>query len=267
MMDRVGNGSPVLGAVRQSELRCDSCQAVASRPAHCGRMGMYATPPAEFPDAVVGFEREFASLGAQALKETKQVLVARPRQSPVEKHWHGGQNYTAIAVVLDLPRGGVTDANRPIGTIAVELWRGAFIHRIDRHDAVDWSDGLVWIGHDTQRVGNKFLHCLCGANAIERLDDKISVAQPAIAVIPSAAGAGRFGDRRGMCRDDAAGLLVAAQLQCDGRSDDRILPVVGDRQPVYPLHPIVDGAVAKFAAGRCKIALKLLIRPEQKMQG
>ena len=68
------------------------------------------------------------------------------------------------------------------------------------------------------------------ADAVERLHDEIGVAQPAVAVVPGAAGARRLGNRGGVGGDDAAGLLEIAELQRDRGADDRVLPVVGDRR-------------------------------------
>ena len=67
--------------------------------------------------------------------------------------------------------------------------------------------------------------------------------------------------------DDAAGFLEVAELQRDRGADDLVLPVVGDGETARPVHPVVDGTVAEFAAGRFEIVLKLLVHPEHHMQG
>ena len=68
-----------------------------------------------------------------------------------------------------------------------------------------------------------------------------------------------------MGRDDAAGFLEVAELERDRGADDLVLPVVGDGQTARPIHPIVDGAVAEFAAGRFEIVLKPLVDAEHEM--
>ena len=50
--------------------------------------------------------------------------------------------------------------------------------------------------------------------------------------------------------DDAAGLLEIAELERDGRADDHVLPVIGDRQAPHPLGPVVLRARRERAAGR-----------------
>ena len=126
---------------------------------------------------------------------------------------------------------------------------------------------LVGIGRDAQREGDEIFHRLRRADAVERLDDEIGVAQPAIAVVPGAPGSRRFGNRGGVRGDDAAGFLEIAELERDRGADDLVLPVVGDGETARPIHPVVDGAVAEFAAGRFEIVLKLFVHPEHQMQG
>src|SRR5262249_47536143 len=104
------------------------------------------------------------------------------------------------------------------------------------------------------------------ADAIERLHYEVGVAQPAITVIPGAAGSRRFGNRGGVGRDDAAGLLEVAELQRDRGADNFVLPVVRNGQAARPIHPIIDRAVAEFAAGGLEIVLKTLVDAEHEMQ-
>ena len=70
-----------------------------------------------------------------------------------------------------------------------------------------------------------------------------------------------------MRSNNGPSLVEVAQLQRDGGADDRLLPIVGDRQPAHPFHPIVAGAVDEVAAGRLQVARKRLVRTEYQMQG
>ncbi len=238
---------------------------MAAGPAHRGRMGMDALAPAIFPDAGVGFQGELAGLAAERFQQPKQSFVAEPRQAPVEEHRHRGEDDAAIGVVLHLLGGGIADAHRPVAAIALEVGRDSFIHRVDRNDAVDRPHRFVGVGRDAQGEGDEIFHRLRRADAVERLHHEIGVAQPAIAIVPGASGARRFGDGGGVRRDDAAGLLEVAELERDGGADDLVLPVVGDGETARPIQPIVDGAVAEFAAGRFEIALKRLVDAEDEM--
>jgi hypothetical protein len=65
--------------------------------------------------------------------------------------------------------------------------------------------------------------------------------------------------------DDTAGLLEIAQLQRDRGTDDGILPVIGDREPAHPVHPVVAGAVIELPAGGGEVALELLVGTEHEM--
>src|SRR5262249_8576649 len=85
------------------------------------------------------------------------------------------------------------------------------------------------------------------------------------AVVPGAAGSRSFGNGGGMGRDDAAGFLEIAELERDRSADDFILPIVGNGETPGPIHPIVDGAVAEFAAGGFELGLKALIDAEYEM--
>ena len=243
-----------------------AAKSVAARPAHRGRMGVDALPSAIFPNPVVGFQGELAGLAAERLQQAEQAFVAEPRQAPVVEHRHRGEDDAAVGVVLHLLGRGIADAHGTIAAVALELGRGSFVHRIDRDHAVDRPHHLMRIGRDAQREGDEILHRLRRADPVERLHHEISVAQPAIAVVPGAPGSRRLRNRGGVGRDDAAGLLEVAELEGDRGADDLVLPVVGDGEAARPVHPIVGGAVAEFPAGRLDLVLKLLVDAEDEMQ-
>ena len=125
---------------------------------------------------------------------------------------------------------------------------------------------MTGLRRDRQREGNEFLHRARCADAVERLDDEIGIAQPAVAIIPGAPGRRRFRYRRGVGGDDAAGLVEIGKLEGDGGADDRFLPIVGDRQATHPFQPIIMCAFGKLAAGRLQIASVGLVRTEHQME-
>ena len=83
------------------------------------------------------------------------------------------------------------------------------------------------------------LHRPRRAEPVQRLHDKIGVAQPAEAVVPVAPLSGASGMRRGQRRDDGAGLLVGAELQRDRRADHRLLPFERHREAAHPVQPVI----------------------------
>src|SRR3546814_7932394 len=73
-------------------------------------------------------------------------------------------------------------------------------------------------------------HRLGGAEPVEGVHHEICIAQPAVAVVPVAAGVRGFGNGRRQRRDDGAGLLEIAELQRDRGADHGLLPL--DRKSV-----------------------------------
>ena len=66
--------------------------------------------------------------------------------------------------------------------------------------------------------------------------------------------------------NDAAGLVEIGELQRNGGADDRLLPIVGDRQPAHPFHPVVVRAFEEIAAGFLQVAGERLVGTEHQMQ-
>ena len=94
---------------------------------------------------------------------------------------------------------------------------------------------------DVDDVAEVLLHRAGRAEPVQRVDDEIRVAQPAVAVVPVALRVRRLRDRGGQRGDDRAGLLEVAQLQRDRGADHRLLPVERDRQRAHPVAPVVAG--------------------------
>ena len=211
-MHRFGEVVPVFGAAVEPDPRGDGGEPLAAGPAHRRRMGVDALPPAIFPDAGVRLERLRRGAMAERFQQMKQAFVARPRQAAIEKHRHGGKDDAAIGVVLHLLGGGIADPHRAVAAIAFEFGRDALVDDRRRHHAVERAQLLVGLGRDRQRERNELFHGARGADAVERLDDEIGIAQPAIAVIPGAAGVRRFRNRRGVRGDDAAGLVEIGEF-------------------------------------------------------
>ena len=213
-----------------------------------------------------GSKAFFGGAVAQRFQKMKQALVARPRQAAIEEHRHGGENDAAVGVVLNLIDRGIADPHRAVAAIALEVGRGPLFDHVRGHDAVEWPQLQVRLRRDGDRERDELFHCARCADAVERLDDEIGVAQPAIAVVPGAPGGRRLRYGRGVRGDHAAGLVEIAELERDGGANDGFLPIVGDRQAAHPFHPIIVRALDEVAAGFLQIAGERLVRTEHQVQ-
>jgi hypothetical protein len=106
------------------------------------------------------------------------------------------------------------------------------------------------------------------AEPVERLHRVISVADPAVAIVPVALRIGMFGDRGGERGDDRAGFLVLAEFERDRRADHDILPFERRGQPPHPF-----GAIHARSGRACRPACrrmsptKLSSGPRKKWSG
>ncbi len=151
---------------------------------------MDATAPAIFPDAGISGQRRSRGTRAERLKQLKQTVAAGARQAAIEEHRHGGKNDAAIDVILHLRDGGIADAHGPVIAIALQIRRYPLIEIVGRNDAIDGLQVLLVVGRDGEREIDEVFHRLCRTDAVERLDDEIGIAQPAIPIVPGPAGAG-----------------------------------------------------------------------------
>src|SRR6185295_8299253 len=263
--DRVCMLTPVLRAVRETEMPRDRFEPLAAGPAHRDRVSVDPLALAIFPNARVRHERELHAPLAERLKPPEQILVPHPGQAPVEEHRRRRQNHAAIRVMLILRDGGIADPYRPIAAVTLEVGDDALVERIGRYDAVDRLQLAAVSAHDGENVGDVIFHRAARADAIERLHDEIGVAQPAEAIVPGAAGAGRFWNRGGLRGDDRAGFLEARQLERNRGTDHGILPLERECESADPFLPVVARAVGEFAAGDVEIALERRIGAEHEM--
>ncbi len=259
--------APVTRALRQTEAPGDAAEAVAGGPAHDARKGMHALGAAQFPDAgirhIVGAHRPLA----QAFHVLEDRLVGRTLQALVEKGLGTGQDGRAEDIVLHLAVSQVADPHRPHAAIAGQPGRDVFFERILAPDAVHRLQRRVaGIGDDVEDIAEVALHGARDAQAVERMDDEIGVAQPAETVIPVAYAAGRFGNRSGHGGDDRAGVVEGVQLQGDGGADHHVLPFEGNGQAAHPVGPVAAGIFVKRAAHFMRRTADRLVRSHQQGQ-
>jgi hypothetical protein len=133
-------------------------------------------------------------------------------------------------------------------------------HRIERLDLA-----AARVVDDVAQVGEVLLQHVERAQPVQRLHRVIGIADPAVAVVPVALAARRFGDRGGERGNDRAGLLVLAQLQGDGAADHLVLPFKRRGQAAHPQLPVLAGLILHLADFRAGIAAEGFVRAEEEM--
>src|SRR6516164_5557713 len=131
----------------------------------------------------------------------------------IKEHLRGGKDNAAVGVILDLPLGEVSDADWTHPTIAKQaanltLGEGnAWNNCVNRAEAAILAES-----RNVDDVVKKIFHCECCPKLVQRLHDKIGVAQPAITIIPCATAVRRFGNRGRRRGDNSSRLFEAAEL-------------------------------------------------------
>ena len=131
----------------------------------------------------------------------------------VEEGLGGGEDDTAIDVVLDMLECLVADPHRPHAAVAgkaVDLMLGQSMFEGAAIDRLKMA--VRRRGDDIGDVAQIVLHGLGGAQAVQRMDDEIGIPQPAEPVVPVALGIRNLGDRGRHRRDDRPAFLEVAQL-------------------------------------------------------
>jgi hypothetical protein len=127
-----------------------------------------------------------------------------------------GEHRGAVRVVLLLAVGEVAGAHRPDAAVAGKRGHDALVERGIAGDRVDRLQCAVGrVRRDRREVAHVAFHRRRRAEAVQRVDDEVAVAQPAIAVVPVALGVRRLRDRRRHRGDDRAGVLVGIELERD----------------------------------------------------
>jgi hypothetical protein len=104
------------------------------------------------------------------------------------------------------------------------------------------------------------------AEPVQRVDDEIGVAQPAIAVVPGALSVRCFGHGGRQRRDDASGVVERIELQRDGRADHLVLPFERDREVAHPVPPVARSLLVQAAPGLERTCLQRFVRAKDEGQ-
>ena len=189
--------------------------------------------------------------------------VAALDQPLVEEDVRGREHGGAIDVVLHLPVGVVADPHGPHAAISGQRFHDLLAEREIAVDAIDGLQRFAARGDDADDVPEIALHGFGGAQPIQRVDDEVAVAKPAVAVVPVAGRSRGLGDRRRHRGDDRPGVVVRILLQRDRRADDRGLPFERYREPAYPVVPVLDRLLDEPAADLVHGARDGLVGPEE----
>ena len=194
---------------------------------------------AKFPDARIRGSMSQVGLLAQCLKLPKQVEITRSIESGIEEGVGHTEDGCAVDVVLDLLIREIADAHGPHCAVTGEASRGRFaqfgfsVQRIDR-----LQRAALGVGNDALDVAQVALEGAGRPEPVQRIDDEVRVAQPAIAVVPVALRAVRFRQRSRERGDDSAGVVERVEFESDRCTYDLLLPLQGDREVSDPASPI-----------------------------
>ena len=124
---------------------------------------------------------------------------------------------------------------------------------------------VLAVGGDGGDVVDVGFHGLGGAEPVQRVDDEIGVAQPAVAVVPVSRRRRRFRNRGRVGGDDRAGLHETAHFERDRRAHHRRLPFERHREIAHPGEPMLVGPVEKFPACRVDGAEERIVLAEDQV--
>ena len=251
--DAVGLRAPVRGAVEPADPRGDARQAVAARPAHRARERVHGGAAPQLPDAGIRLVEERRRSRAERLQPLEDGRVVAAIEALVEEDVRRrpeSPRRTCRAACCRKAR--IADAH---GTHAAVSGQRRDLRLFEHRPAVDAVERLqraaALRGDDVQQVRQIALHRSRRAELIERIDDEVAVAEPAVAVVPRAAAAGGLGNRRRHGRHDGAGVLAGVELERDGRADHGILPLEGNARDCGPSRASRPMSLRETSARRC----------------
>ena len=239
--------APGRGSIAQTRARCAPAgrsRPRTSRPRTCGR----CCEPRSSHGPASGNSKTALARSPSRSSRVEQRLVAGAHQPLVEEQLRGGEDHRAVDVVLhSVRRRDCRRAPAPCrgSPAAARCFSSALRIAADAVQRLQFADGgarrdVV----DEVQVG---FHRARRAEAVQRLDHEVAVAQPAIAIVPVARRIRRLRNRRGQRGQHRAGVLVGAELQRDRGADHRVLPVERNGQRAHPVLPVAAGLGEEFA--------------------
>src|SRR5262245_17555159 len=125
-------------------------------------MGMHTLTPAILPGTRIRLHGEAHGLLAKWLEAPEQSGIAHARQSLVDEHLRGREDYATVSVVLQLLCCLVADAHRAVAGKSLEIRCNGLIDRIGWDDTVDRPQGLVGVQPYVGDVVDVLFHGLRG---------------------------------------------------------------------------------------------------------
>ena len=176
------------------------------------------------------------------------------------------QHHVAIHVVLKMLLRLVAHAHRPHAPVAAQVGHdllGQFVLQAQAIERLNVAAACAH--HNVEEPAHIVFHGADFRQAVERADDKKSIAQPAVAVVPVAPAARCLRDAGGHGRHDGAGVLVERELERDGRAYDGLLPLQRDVQALAPAPPKAQGFLLKQAGGVSNALVQRFVGAQQKV--
>gem|GEM_PF-5584553 len=250
LVDAFAQPAPGIDRPLQAPALAGLDRPVERHPAHHARMREGAPFAPDFPDAVV----QFAPALLQRLEQ--HVLQAPGFGQRRQIRDAGGVeriNEFAVDVELALPRRAIAPAHRLAAFVAGQPRNLQLGQPAIARDAVHDLQLIGVSRHRAQQPLAPRLGLFAIAGVEQGVQRQRRVAQPAMAVVPIAAAAQRFRQRRGGRRDDPARRLKSQQFQRDQRTHHGIATPVARPVPMTAFGPFLPprhGAVHAFDAVR-----------------
>src|SRR5579871_2219436 len=139
----------------------------------------------EFPGPGVWLPVRANRFGSKGLKAPIERVVAARAKSFVVEQLRCGHDDRPVYVVLSLVERLVADAHRPHAAKSAQIRRGALHDRLGAADSVDRPHSLERVLEcDVLDESEKAFHRPGRTKAVERLNDKECISEPAVPVVP-----------------------------------------------------------------------------------
>ena len=250
--DALGLAAPAARALGRVQARRDARQPVARGPAHHARERVHAQACRAAPTSPRRAGRASATRAPpERLEPLEQRGVAALREPLVEEHVRRGEDRRAVDVVLDLPRRrrcrrapapcrDSRAARRRSRSSSARVAADA-IHRLQRPSVARRGDRRRCSADSRSIVVGR-------AEPVQRVDDEVAVAQPAVAVVPVAPESGASGIDVVIAAMIAPVSSYAFSLSVIAARITARLPFERDREPAHPVAPVRDRLLDEAAA-------------------
>ena len=224
---------------RLADLRCPA----GAGPVH--QQGEAVEPPhsPQLPEPGVGVLEPRLDLLEQLSDELDGARRGdRPGEARVQDEPADRQDHLAVHVVLEVMEGLVADPDRLLAPVAGEVGQLRLLGVVGAGDRVDGLELAAALLGEVSQEDEETLHLGGVTEPLERVEREVRVAEPAVAVIPRAAGARVLRKARGRRGEQRARVLVLVELQHERRADHLALVVARHTRPLDPVAPMLDGA-------------------------